>query len=621
MLESQPASNPMRSTDFNRQLMSEDSNFVPDLRQGKTFDKYATSQHRIIHTRTRSMQKTKIGKTASGYRRKDLNPNNIFLRQPPSEPEYVKDPTNKFMKKPFLENLPTHQKNFYANKKGFLNLFEDITKINLVFGEVIETVLCYRPKLAQTLSNLNLSYNKLYERLLDQNHKSEIEKDKELKLKLDSQATKQIELEKAELNKKLQAYEQTILAKKSEIKAANLQEEELKLEIFNLKSLIQEMQQFKEPIKDKKEDKPEDDVADGEKIFDKMGKDLGDAQSAIADLEEQQTKKKEIFTNIERLLKEVLQHTKQDQCIQVDEANLQWTPENMISKVLSQPLAKVGSEENVGIQASDEVKGAVQVSTSNADNTAAKDVLDEQTPIGAQEAETQPEKEKYKDMYKYEAPTANLTKGEEVTNLKKEEEKINEELGLDLNSQPKQQKSNRVVDIATLKQMALELTEQWNIPSFIIAFISNSLDSEEKGRVVPWTYFKKQMFEIYSDRIASSPEINGAVNSNYLSLEEYLILYFLKKHKLRRLAEVKLIEFISSLKYYTKIWPRAKVFAKLTGMLQYSEPIETDASSHSCDIFMQEFFYYAYTLYQTHSIVSSLKFYNPCRDLKRQMRG
>ena len=105
----------------------------------------------------------------------------------------------------------------------------------------------------------------------------------------------------------------------------------------------------------------------------------------------------------------------------------------------------------------------------------------------------------------------------------------------------------------------------------------------------------KQLFEIYNDRIQESPEINGSINSNYLSLEEFLIIYFLKKHKLRRLAEVKLIEFISSLKYYTKIWPRAKVFAKLTGMLQYSEPIETDANSHSCDIYMQEFFYFAYS--------------------------
>ena len=205
------------------------------------------------------------------------------------------------------------------------------------------------------------------------------------------------------------------------------------------------------------------------------------------------------------------------------------------------------------------------------------------------------QKEKFKDKYQYEVPTANLTKGDEIKELKNEETKINNELGLDLNSQPKQQKSDRVVDIAALKQMALELTEQWNIPAFIVAFISNSLDQEEKGRVVPWPYFKKQLFEIYNDRIQQASEINGSINSNYLSLEEFLILYFLKKHKLRRLAEVKLIDFISSLKYYTKIWPRAKVFAKLSGMLQYSEPIETDANSHSWDIYMQEFFYFAYS--------------------------
>jgi hypothetical protein len=56
-----------------------------------------------------------------------------------------------------------------------------------------------------------------------------------------------------------------------------------------------------------------------------------------------------------------------------------------------------------------------------------------------------------------------MTKGEEVTELKKEEGIVNDDLGLDLTSQPKQQTANRVVDIAALKQMALELTEQWSI--------------------------------------------------------------------------------------------------------------------------------------------------------------
>lgn len=56
-------------------------------------------------------------------------------------------------------------------------------------------------------------------------------------------------------------------------------------------------------------------------------------------------------------------------------------------------------------------------------------------------------------------------------------------------------------------------------------------------------------------------EVNGVVNTTYLSFEEYLLIYFLDKSKLRRLAELKMIELLTSLKYYVDIWPRAKNFA------------------------------------------------------------
>ena len=269
-----------------------------------------------MHRRGGSVIKPKTGKSAHMAKRSLLNPNNLFFRQQPlEEPDFIKDPTNKFMKKPFIENLPLHQKTFYSNKKGFISLFEDVTKINLVFSEIISTVLCYRPKLAQTLSNLNLSYNKLYERLLDQNHKAELDKEKEVKERIDEivNELQKSEFQKAELTKKIQYYENVKMAKESELKAAQLQEEELRLEILNLKVLNQEMQQFKEPIKEKKEDNPEDDVADSEKIFDKMGKEIGESQLAISALENEQNAKKEILMNMDRLLKQVLQHSKQDQ--------------------------------------------------------------------------------------------------------------------------------------------------------------------------------------------------------------------------------------------------------------------------------------------------------------------
>ena len=88
------------------------------------------------------------------------------------------------------------------------------------------------------------------------------------------------------------------------IKSFELQEEELKIEIFNLKMMNQEMQQFKDPFKDKnKEDKPVEEVADSEKFYSKMINDLKDSQTAIYELDNEQNMKKEIIKNMETLLK------------------------------------------------------------------------------------------------------------------------------------------------------------------------------------------------------------------------------------------------------------------------------------------------------------------------------
>lgn len=41
------------------------------------------------------------------------------------------------------------------------------------------------------------------------------------------------------------------------------------------------------------------------------------------------------------------------------------------------------------------------------------------------------------------------------------------------------------------------------------------------------------------------------------SFDEFFVLYFIKKHNIRRLAEIKMLELIISIKYYTKFWPKA----------------------------------------------------------------
>ena len=104
--------------------------------------------------------------------------------------------------------------------------------------------------------------------------------------------------------------------------------------------------------------------------------------------------------------------------------------------------------------------------------------------------------------------------------------------------------------------------------------------------MLPWVFFRKQIYEIYDERIKTAPEIQGYVNSNYVAMEEFMLIFFLRKYQLRRLAEIKVIEFVCSLKYYMKIWSRAKLFAVLAGLLQTGDPMSTDSSTHSADIYL-----------------------------------
>ena len=121
-----------------------------------------------------------------------------------------------------------------------------------------------------------------------------------------------------------------------------------------------------------------------------------------------------------------------------------------------------------------------------------------------------------------------------------------------MDAQLKQQKANKAADILSLKQMATELTGHWEIPPILSKFIANTPVPEETEKVEPWPLFKKKIYEIYNDRIKNSPEINGSISIDYLSLEEYIILYFLKIHKVRKVAESSILDFIASLKYKLK---------------------------------------------------------------------
>lgn len=143
---------------------------------------------------------------------------------------------------------------------------------------------------------------------------------------------------------------------------------------------------------------------------------------------------------------------------------------------------------------------------------------------------------------------------------------------------------------------------QWCVNKHILSFLQNVLDENHVIKLVPWNDFKSQLTEFYDHRIQNQGEIQGATNTFYMNLDEYVMIYFLDKYKFRSLAELKLLEMLASLKYYWEMWPRAKTFALLTNFIR---PILQDVNIAknqpqlaipNVDIYLQEFFIHSYSI-------------------------
>ena len=95
-----------------------------------------------------------------------------------------------------------------------------MTKTNLCFSEVVDVVLCYRLELGQALNNLNTSYNKLFEKMLEQCFRHDQEKEKEFDDRMHTtNEALAIALEKQpEFEKRIAHLENIVLAKDGELR-------------------------------------------------------------------------------------------------------------------------------------------------------------------------------------------------------------------------------------------------------------------------------------------------------------------------------------------------------------------------------------------------------------------
>ena len=77
--------------------------------------------------------------------------------------------------------------------------------------------------------------------------------------------------------------------------------------------------------------------------------------------------------------------------------------------------------------------------------------------------------------------------------------------------------------------------------------------------LVPWGKFKLLLFDIYNSRIRHTAELSGSANTNYCSLNEFILIYFMEKLRTRDKAEYEILTMLVNLYYYFEIWERARM--------------------------------------------------------------
>lgn len=103
-------------------------------------------------------------------------------------------------------------------------------------------------------------------------------------------------------------------------------------------------------------------------------------------------------------------------------------------------------------------------------------------------------------------------------------------------------------------------------------FLENTIKKNETtAKIAPWSQFKMMIWQVLDHRIQNSQEIYGSVNTAYVTMIEHLLLFMVETTKSRPEAELKLLEYLASLKYYADKWPRAKFYAQMCGLFLDSQ--------------------------------------------------
>lgn len=70
--------------------------------------------------------------------------------------------------------------------------------------------------------------------------------------------------------------------------------------------------------------------------------------------------------------------------------------------------------------------------------------------------------------------------------------------------------------------------ENWNLSQTLLVFLENSVKNGDTSRVLPYSYFKNIIYEIYRFRLSLSEEVSSNLLDHYIVMDEFICIYFLE---------------------------------------------------------------------------------------------
>jgi hypothetical protein len=127
----------------------------------------------------------------------------------------------------------------------------------------------------------------------------------------------------------------------------------------------------------------------------------------------------------------------------------------------------------------------------------------------------------------------------------------------------------------------------WQVPFGLCSFLQQVNQLYTEVSVVAWHKFRLEIFEVFDARLADDWEIVSSPTNAVVPFEEYVVLHFVKTTPHPRAAPLRLLEFVSSLRFYAARWRRAYLCAVLCNLVR-----RADLGVH--DVYLQNYFLYLY---------------------------